>query len=225
MRVRAFYRRHEAIFERGEGLFLGNTVLGAGMVIAPVIVAANTLYNALVLGTAFFAITFFTLLFVRLIPKSAPYMVRVILYVLTAGALYLPIALLLWLVFRENIVLVGIFLPLLITNSLIVTKSETRFLKQEILPMMLDVLMHTLGFFVVIVLVGTLRELLGNATLMGQPVEILPFKLPILMMPFGGFILVGFLSAGLQRLRGYLMDEPPALDPAQLYETRESRLR
>lgn len=216
-----FYERHQSMLDRSEGLFLGNTVLARGMVLAPVVVAANTLYHGLVLGVAFVLLTVFTMLFARLIPKTAPYLVRVILYVLTAGTLYLPISLLLWLLFREHVILVGIFLPLLITNSLIVTQSELRFLKQPLFSMLRDVLMHALGFFVVIVLVSTLRELIGNATLWGNSVDWMKLKLPIFMMPFGGFILVGFLSAGLHRLRREWQVDATAADHAQLYETRE----
>ncbi len=105
----------------------------------------------------------------------------------------------------EAVFKVGIFLPLLVTNSLIVTKSETRFLKKKKLPMMLDVLCHTLGFYIVIMIVGIIRELFGNGSFLGHAVD-LPVIFPVLMLPFGGFILVGFLAAAVQKFVGIIRE-------------------
>lgn len=204
--IRSFYRKHKNTFEKFDGLLLNNTVLERGLVIAPVIVAANTMQNALILGISFVVITFLTLLFASFVPKRFPYTVRVILYTMAAALIFMPTAKVLDDAFPESVFKVGIFLPLLVTNSLIVTKSETRFLKKKRFPMMLDVLCHTLGFFLVIILVGACREILGNNTFMGQAVK-LPGKFSVLMLPFGGFVLVGFLSAAVQRFRLYL-EEP-----------------
>lgn len=170
---------------------------------SPVIVVANTLSNALVLGTTLSLLTLFTILFVSFTPKSAPYTIRVILYVLSACAMYLPISFAVSVIFQETVLRLGIFLPLLVTNSLIVHHTEMRFLRQKRGIMCLDVLMHCVGFFVVILIVGLIREVFGNATFMGHPLTSLSFKHDWLMLPFGGFILLGFLVAMAQRSRLY----------------------
>ncbi len=190
-------------FERLEGFLTQNTVLERGLVIAPVIVAANTLNNALALGISFTVITLLTLLIASFVPKHLSYTIRVILYVITACIIFIPTAKVMNHLFTESIFKVGIFLPLLVTNSLIVTKSETRFLRKPRLMMLLDVFCHVIGFFMVIVLVGVIREILGNGTLMGNAIN-MPIHFAVLMLPFGGFITVGFLSALLQRIHLYL---------------------
>lgn len=209
--LKSFYRNHRSAIEKCDGLLLNNTVLERGLVVAPVIVAANTVLNSLILGISFVVITFLTLFFASFLPKRFPYTVRVILYAMMAGLIYMPTAKMLDDMFPESVFKVGIFLPLLITNSLIVTKSETRFLKKKRLAMMLDVLCHTLGFFLVIIIVGICREILGNNTFMGQAVAF-PGKFTVLMLPFGGFILVGFLSAAVQRFRLYLEEAEKEAD-------------
>ncbi|WP_195542584.1 Rnf-Nqr domain containing protein [Massiliimalia timonensis] len=206
---RRFYQKNKKQIDQFDGLLVNNTVLERGLVIAPVIAAANTLQNGLVLGMSFMLITFFAVVVASFVPKALPYAIRVILYVIVAGLLFIPVSYLMDLMFPGSVFKVGIFLPLLITNSLIVTKTETRFLKKKRLSMMLDVFSHVLGFFVVIVLVAALRELLGNGTLMEHEINI-PLKIYGFMLPFGGFILLGFLAAGVQRFRLYLHGEPKA---------------
>lgn len=198
--LKRFYYNHRHTLEKFDGLLVNNTVLERGLVIAPVIVAANTVMNAVVLGGSFLLITFFTLLFASFVPKRFPYTIRVILYTLIACVIYIPV---LWLMndfSSETVFKVGVFLPLLVTNSLIVTKSETRFLKKKRVAMLLDVFSHAMGFFLVIMVVGILREIFGNGTFAGQVLEnTQPFA--VLMLPFGGFVLVGFLAAAVQKFR------------------------
>ena len=54
-----FYTKHKSFFDKIDGLFLGNTVLERGLVVAPVIVAATSLKNSVVLAIAYGIITFF----------------------------------------------------------------------------------------------------------------------------------------------------------------------
>lgn len=207
--LKKFYQKHAGAFERFDGLLLNNTVLERGLVIAPIIFLANSMQNALVLGLGFVLITFFTLLIASFVPKALPYTIRVILYVVISSLLFIPAAMLLEMIFTQAAVRsVGVFLPLLTTNSLIVTKSETRFLKKKRLAMLLDVINHCLGFFVVIVLIGFIRELLGTGSIMGYNLDV-PILFNVAMLPFGGFIIMGFLAAALQKLRLHVTSEEP----------------
>lgn len=82
--AKTFYQRHKKAFEMTGGLFLGNTVLERGLVLAPVVVASYNFENAHVLGVAFMAITFVTVLIASFIPKSIPYSLRAIIYTMIA---------------------------------------------------------------------------------------------------------------------------------------------
>ena len=74
--------------------------------------------------------------------------------------------------------------------------------------MVVDLFCHCLGFLWAILLVGGLRELLGKGTLFGHPAQD-AFTVPAAMMPFSGFILVGFLAAVVRRLKTRI-ENPPA---------------
>lgn len=201
-----FYEKHKSVMDKIDGLFLGNTVLERGLVVSPVIVAATTLQNSVILAIAYAVITFLTVFFTSFIPKRLPYTIRVILYVVFACLVYIPTVWLLNMWLPYGVFSVGIFLPLLAANSLIVRKSETRFFTQKKPAMLLDLFCSVIGFAWVICLVGAVREVLGNGTLLGTPM--LDWKIPGLLFPFCGFILIGFLAAAFQKLRLILKDEP-----------------
>lgn len=196
----SFYSRHKRFFNRTSGLLLNNTVLERGLVIAPVVVAANTLKNAFVLGAAFCFITFFTVLAASFVPRVIPYTVRIFSYVLISAAWFVPCAVFLNYIMPETVYKVGIFLPLLITNSLVVSRTDSRFIWEKRKVMIFDVFFHVMGFFAVIIIVGLIREFFAAGTIWDNPVSEL-ITVPALMYPFSGFIIAGFLSAVLQKIR------------------------
>ena len=202
-----FYTRHRSVFDKIDGLFLGNTVLERGLVVAPVIVAAISLKNSVVLAIAYGIITFFTVFLASFVSKKLPYTIRVIIYVLLASLVYIPTAFLLERLFEPLAIYnVGIFLPLMVANSLIVRKSETRFFVQKKGAMVLDLLCSVIGFMWVICLDGAIRELFENGTIWNIPVLENP-TIPGLLLPFSGFIVIGFLAAGFQKFRNFFMEK------------------
>lgn len=202
--TREFYRENKGFFNAIDGLLLKNTVLEKGLVVAPVVVVSNSLKNAVVLSLVFGLITFFTVLAVSFVPKRIPHTIRVIISVLLAAVLYIPIAMLVDLWFPGSSYQIGVFVPLMITNSLVVWRSESRFHKEGRSRMIGDLICHILGFFVVIAVVGAVRELWGAGTLWGNPMSFAQYPVTGILLPFAGFVLVGFLAALLHKYRNYL---------------------
>lgn len=205
---RNFYQRHKKSLEQFNGLFMTNPVLERGFVLAPVIVASYNCQNSLILGLSFILITFTTVLLSSFISKKIPYTVRIILYTLLACGTFVPTAMLMDYLFPQTLFQLGVFLPLLVANSLIVVKSESRFYKHRRGYMAIDVFCHTIGFFIVIILVGMIRELIGSGTVFGVSVQ-QGFLVPAMLMPFSGFILVGFLAALAKRLKNAIENPRP----------------
>lgn len=202
--TREFYRENKGFFNAIDGLLLKNTVLEKGLVVAPVVVVSNSLKNAVALSLVFGLITFFTVLAVSFVPKRIPHTIRVIISVLLAAVLYIPIAMLVDLWFPGSSYQIGVFVPLMITNSLVVWRSESRFHKEGRSRMIGDLICHILGFFVVIAVVGAVRELWGAGTLWGNPMSFAQYPVTGILLPFAGFVLVGFLAALLHKYRNYL---------------------
>ena len=181
-----------------DGLIKQNIVLVSGLVIAPVIAAATDLYKALLISLAFSLISFFTIVLCRAVPRKIAYTLRVILYAVVASVVYIPVMIICETVFAENVIAsAGIYIPILITNSLILSKSETRFYLSSFGHMVADSLLFILGFDAVCVLVGLIRDIFGNGKI-GRVYIDMPFTVPALETTFGGFILIGIM-AGLLR--------------------------
>lgn len=183
-----------------DGLYKKNTVLASGLVIAPVILGATSVSKAAAIAVSFSLITFMTIIISSFFPRSIVYTIRIILYTLIASLVYVPVIIAEMQLFPDEVKSLGIIMPLLITNSLIVSKSELRFFRRTKGKMVIDVLSYIIGFDIVIIIVGFLREILGTGSLGGHLLGI-PMTFSILKYPCGAFILVGILAALLRKIQ------------------------
>jgi len=202
--LRKFYQKHKKQISRLDYILLQNPVLERGLTIAPVIVAGNTLKNGLALGIAFCIITVITVGLTYLVPRKMAYTFRVIINALLASAVFIPTAMLVETLFPGSLFNLGIYLPLLVTNSLIVQKAGSRYHAMKFRDMGVQLLCTAVGFFLVIVLISGIRELIGYGTFLGNPVKWINFTVPAITLPFGGFILTGLLAAAVQALHNWL---------------------
>ncbi|MBP1559664.1 MAG: electron transport complex subunit E [Oscillospiraceae bacterium] len=171
-----------------------NPILVSGMVIAPVVVTANTFLSAATLALTFSVITFFTLVVSSFVPKRIVYTVRIILYTLIGALVYVPSVIILNSVIPGEISKMGIFFPLLITNSLIISRSETIFFRESKGQMILDIVFCIIGYDAAVLLYGLIREVLSAGTAGGKMLG-MPYVFSALEYPFGGFILLGAAAA------------------------------
>lgn len=208
--MRRFYQKHRQQISRLDDILLQNPVLERGLTIAPVIVAGNSMKNGLALGIAFCLITGITVALTRLVPRTIAYTFRVILNALLASVVFIPTAILVETLFPGVLFHLGIYLPLLVTNSLIVQKSGSRYHATTAKEMFWQLSCTMIGFFLVIVLISGIREILSYGTFLGKSVKWIHFTVPAAALPFGGFILTGFLAALVQAMRSWL--DVPASD-------------
>ncbi|MBE6880687.1 MAG: NADH:ubiquinone oxidoreductase subunit RnfE [Ruminococcaceae bacterium] len=185
-----------------DGLAKQNVVLMTGIVNAPVIIAATSFKKGVVIAIAFAIISFLTILTCSFIPKKIVYTLRVIIYALVGSVYYIPTVLLLERIFPLTVQLIGIYMPLLIANALIFSKTESRFYLESKQKMVIDVIMFIIGFGVICVLTGGFREVICFGTFAG--VKILDISISAFEAPFGGFILVGIMAGMFRALYNYL---------------------
>ena len=164
-----------------DGLAKQNVVLMTGIVNAPVIIAATTFKKGVVIALAFAIISFLTIVTCSFVPKKIVYTLRVIIYALVGSVYYIPTVLLLEQIFPLTVELIGIYMPLIITN---------------------DVIFFIAGFGAVCVLTGGFRELICFGTFAG--IKLFDFKIAAFESPFGGFILVGIMAGMFRALYNYL---------------------
>lgn len=176
-----------------DGLLRQNIVLMSGLVTAPVIVAATSVERAAVLVVSFFLISYTSILLCRFIPRKIVYTVRILLYAVVAAVMYIPTVICIEMLFPEVPSGVMLYVELLVVNSFLLAKTETRFYLKPYGEMVLDAFIYVIGYAAVAFLVGALREVLAYGTVCGfhlcEPV------VPAAKSPFFGFILVGIMAA------------------------------
>lgn len=208
MMLARFYHKHREKLEHLDQFLLGNPILERGLVLAPIVVTCTSMKNAAILSGAFASITILTILITYFIPKKLPYTIRVILNAAVASLIFVPLSMLILRWEPDALYSLGVYLPLLTTNSLIVQKSESRYHHERLPVMLIQLATACLGFAATAAVTGAIREIFGKGQFCGEAVSFVSHTTPALLLPFSGFVLLGFLAAALQKLRLHL-EKPP----------------
>ena len=180
---------------RRDRILLNNPVVMQGLGLAPLVVAATNAENALMLSVAVAML----LLPVRLIAGNLcraaklEFRWRGLVYCLVSGSLYILVYLAMNALFDLRVAQLGLYLPLLVVEPLIIKRNE-RPQKERIRTAVRKGLLTTLGYVLMLMLLGSLRELLAQGSIFGHTVLDHHF-LPVAALPAGGFILLGVVCA------------------------------
>ena len=189
---------NEKVFTRDaerEGILTKNQLFASGAVLAPAVAVCTDFFSASVLAMVFTAVTFTPVVICSFVPRRIVYTLRIILYTLVASLVYVPAHLFFMSgeVLSQMYLALGIYAPLLITNSLITHRTESKFYRLARPYMFRLAAFYVIGYDLALVVFGSLRGFLATGTVLG--VKILPFSLPALSNLYGGFILLAILSA------------------------------
>jgi electron transport complex protein RnfE len=148
-----------------EGLWHNNPALVQLLGLCPLLAVSGTVINALGLGLATTVVLVLSNTTVSLIRQWVRPEIRIPVFVLIIASFVTIIELTMSALFHELYKILGIFIPLIVTNCAIIGRAESFAAKQPVGPAALDGLMMGLGFSAVLVLLGAMRELLGQGTL------------------------------------------------------------
>ncbi len=150
------------------GLWKNNPALVQLLGLCPLLAVSNTVINGLGLGLA----TVLTLVasngIVSLLRKHIPDEARLPVFVLIIASIVTIIELLMNAWFHELYLILGIFIPLIVTNCAITGRAEAFASRNPVGPAIVDGLMMGLGFTAVLVLLGAMREVIGLGTLFSE---------------------------------------------------------
>ena len=184
-----------ARISRRDRIFLNNPVIMQGMGLAPLVVAATSGMNALMLSAAVVMLLTPVRIIAALVARAGYYRFRGLVYCLTSAAVYIPVYYAMQALFDVGVLQLGIYLPLLVVEPLIIKRYE-RPQKERVSSAFKKGVRTTIGYVIVLMLLGCARELLAAGSLFGQPVPRLPADLlPLASLPAGGFLLLGALCA------------------------------
>lgn len=194
-----------------KGLWKNNPALVQVLGLCPLLAVSASVVNALGLGLATLMVLTASNTAVSLIRNQISDTIRLPAFVMIIASLVSCIELLMKAYTYELYQILGIFIPLIVTNCAVLGRAEAFASKNKILPAALDGFMMGLGFTLVLVCVGAIREILGTGIIFNNMQLLfgevaLNWKLNLLgdnypgvilaLLPPGAFIVVGFLMAG-----------------------------
>ena len=201
-----------------EGLLDNNPVLVQLLGMCPTLATTTSLENAFGMGMAATAVLICSNLFISLLRKFIPSQVRIAAYIVIISGFVTAVELLMRAYFYSLYQALGLFIPLIVVNCIILARAEAFASKNPPLPSIVDGIGMGLGFTFALCLIGSVRELLGAGSLLGY--RILPESYPdmiIFILPAGAFLTLGFVIAAVQKIRNVVADR------ARLKEIEENR--
>lgn len=151
-----------------EGLWKNNAGLVQLLGLCPLLAVTGTLVNGLGLGIATTLILISSNVTVSLIRHIVPNEVRLPIYVLIIASFVTAIEMLMKAFYYDLYLVLGIFIPLIVTNCAVIGRAEAFASKNTVDYAFVDGLMMGLGFTFVLITLGGFRELLGYGTLFSQ---------------------------------------------------------
>lgn len=211
-------------FAHHDRIFLNNPVVMQGMGLAPLVVVATTGQNALMLAAAVALLLTPSRLLACLVSRIVPLeeypepeqlekrlLPRAVLYCLSTSVVYLGAYWVLNRVFGTGLLSLGIYLPLLVAEPLMIYRFGR--VQEPPRKAVSKGVRITIGYALLLVVVGCLREWLAAGTMFGLAVS--RPVLPVAGMPAGGFIVLGVLCAvwraAADKRRAYLEKEAQGL--------------
>ncbi|MBM7559842.1 electron transport complex subunit RsxE [Marinitoga litoralis] len=177
------------------GLFEQNPIFIQVLGMCPTLATTTNAENALGMGLATLSVLILSNIVVSLIKKLVPKNIRIPIYIVVIASFVTMVDLLMHGYVYDLWKTLGLFIPLIVVNCIILGRAESFASKNTVLDSIYDALGMGLGFTGALVLLGSVRELLGNGTIFGLPIWGDAMKLYVMILPPGAFLVLGMLLA------------------------------
>ena len=200
-----------------EGLLTNNPVVGQLLGMCSTMAITTTLFNGLGMGLSVTLILICSNVVISLLRKVIPDKIRIAAYIVVIAGFVTIIDLLLQAYLPALSESLGVFIPLIVVNCIIIGRAEAFCQKNPIGPSFFDGVFQGLGYTCVLIVMCVVRELLGSGTFGGGLIDIAngfrftldgtgagiqifnpEYGATILVLPFGGFLTLGVLIAAMQ---------------------------
>jgi len=181
------------------GILTGNPVLVLMIGLCPVLAVSTSVFNAVGMSIAFAFVLFFSNLFVSLLRRFTPEEIRIPVFIIIISTFVTIIDYLIRAYSPELQKQLGVFLPLIVVNCVIIARAEAFAYKNTVFSSILDAFGTAAGFLIVLVLISVIREFLGNGGLFSHIVLAKPVL--FMVLPPGGFVAIGLLMGVLNHFK------------------------
>lgn len=195
-----------------DGIITNNPTFVQLLGTCPALATTTSALNALGMGLSVTLVLMFSNMFISLLRKFIPNQIRIASYIVIISGFVSALELLIKAYLPSLSNSLGLFIPLIVVNCIILARAEAFASKNKVLPSIIDGLSMGLGFTFALVILGSIRELVGNGSIFGLTVFGGWYEPAVLfILPPGAFITLGFVIAVVQKLRArrekYLMEK------------------
>jgi Na+-translocating ferredoxin:NAD+ oxidoreductase subunit E len=189
------------------GIWKQNSSLSQLLGLCPLLAVTTNAVNGIMLSLATILVMAVANVAVATLRNLIPHEIRIPVFILIVAALVTVVDLLFNANLHELYLVLGIFIPLIVTNCIVLARVEAFAAKNPPLQSTLDGVFMGVGMLWTLAVLGAMRELLGSGTLFGgidmvfpglQPIQLLPESYPgflLALLPPGAFILLGCMIA------------------------------
>ena len=191
-----------------EGLLPKNPVTVQLLGMCSTLAITTSLINGLGMGAAVTNILLCSNVLISALRKVIPNQIRIAAYITIIAGFVTIVDLALQAFIPALAESLGVFIPLIVVNCIVLGRAEAFASKNGVLASAVDGLCQGIGYTVALVIMCIIREFLGSGTFGGgllnggEGIRILPVGVPAMqmVMPVGGFLVLGFVIAGSQYL-------------------------
>ncbi|MDD6273826.1 MAG: electron transport complex subunit E [Clostridiaceae bacterium] len=184
------------------GIIDNNPTLVQLLGMCPTLATSTSLENAIGMGLAATAVLAASNVVISLLRKLIPQKIRIAAYVVIIASFVTVIDLLMQAYLPSLSKSLGLYIPLIVVNCIILARAEAFASKNSVLPSFVDGLSMGVGFTLALSAIAVVREILGNGTIYGISLFGASFQpAAIMIMAPGGFLTLGLIIALVQKLR------------------------
>ena len=193
-----------------EGLLTKNPVTVQLLGMCSTMAITTMLFNGIGMGISVLIILTCSNIVISLLRKVIPPKIRIACYIVVIAGFVTMVDLLLQAYLPSLSESLGVFIPLIVVNCIILGRAEAFASKNSVGASLLDGIFQGIGYTVALIIMCVVRELLGSGTILGGfsfinnggGIRVIPEVYPALLvvLPVGGFLTLGFLIAASQWL-------------------------
>jgi electron transport complex protein RnfE len=177
-----------------KGIIRENPVLRILLGMCATLAITTTLINGIGMGLATAFVLVFSNLFISLVAPITPDKIRIPVFIIVIATFTTVIDLSMAAYTPELSRALGVFIPLIVVNCIIFGRAEAFASSAKVLNSILDGLGMGVGFILTLAVVSSIREIIGNGTILGFPVFGQSYSPALIMiMPPGAFLVLGLL--------------------------------
>lgn len=183
-----------------EGLLTNNPVVGQLLGMCSTMAITTTLFNGLGMGLSVTLILICSNVVISMLRKVIPDKIRIAAYIVVIAGFVTIIDLLLQAYLPALSKSLGVFIPLIVVNCIILGRAEAFASKNSPLDSILDGVGIGLGFTLALTAVGAVREILGSGAIFGVSLGTADFMPLIFVLAPGAFLVLGYLMVLFNKL-------------------------